>query len=107
MIRLETIADLAATEGHRCFRDSGVRDEHNPAVYAPINNVLQCLGEIFERADGNRGGLEFARLEQSEDLTHTLIHQIGCTLAVVTDLKTADFDVLDQQIICLDARNAS
>src|SRR5262249_42969515 len=71
MFALEQMAALAETEGHRCFGDSGVRDEHTPAVYARINNVLQCLGEIFERADGNRGGLEFARLEQSEDLTHT------------------------------------
>src|SRR5215813_3175918 len=89
------------------FPASRVRDENNPAVDAPIYNVLQCLGEIFEPSDDNRGGLEFARLEQSEDFTHTLIHEIGRTLAIVTHLKTADFDVLDQQIICLDARDAS
>jgi len=38
---------------------------------------------------------------------HALRHQLGRALAVIADLEAADFDILDQQIIGLDARDAA
>src|SRR6516225_7075712 len=81
--------------------------EHYTSIRTPISYFLKRLNERIERISHRACRTYLAHLVPRKNLLHTLPHQIGRTLPIVAHLKTANFDVLDQKVIRLNAGYAT
>src|SRR5215471_12359176 len=80
--------------------------QHDPPARAAVADVGERGHELGDREDRGRARLDLSGAIEREELAEAYRHLARHALAVVADLEPADFDVLHQQIVRLDDRNA-
>src|SRR5215472_11945420 len=81
------------------------RRQDDLAADRAVAHLPQPIGKALERIGGHHKRREFAGFVESEQLLEALDHLVGRPLLVITDLQTADFDILHQQVVCSDLRD--
>src|SRR5215467_8167458 len=81
------------------------RRQDDLAADRAVAHLPQPIGKALERIGGHHKRREFAGFVESEQLLEALDDLVGRPLLVITDLQTADFDILHQQVVCSDRRD--